>query len=1178
MAIAEQNMPADTPDYRAANSAQAEAADPAHSAWVVANAGSGKTKVLIDRVARLLLGRPDEAGAKPDSILCITYTKAAANEMLSRLYATLGEWSVLEDRKLAGLLAKLVGRTAEAFTDDELKNARRLFAQALETPGGLRIETIHAFCARVLRRFPLEAGVAPGFTEIEDSEASRLWQEAQREAVLAADPAALDILALAAGHDGATSALNVLRGVQAEALAFAEIHGGDALAMEAVLREALNAPEASPDELIVHAMGDAFPEQEVRAAIGLLIAGGAKGELTAASILEAVFEAGDARQKFEAYLSLFLTQSGSPRASNPYNKGTGEASPLLVELFQMKGGQGREAARMLDVMAQMQAAEAVERSIALLDVGLPALRAYKQKKRARAALDFDDLIERTRDLLTMKDASDWVLYKLDGGLSHILLDEAQDTSPGQWTLINALKEEFFSGAGTEQHETVRTQFVVGDGKQSIYSFQGADPERFASERQVFSGLIPKPALPEMAMSFRSSPEVLSFVDEVWKGQPDAGAAFEVKMPTGLDTPKHTARRSEQPGRVELWPLAPLPLEDDDVDAWARPKNVLSDVSPKASLATEIAVKIKNMITRGDTVWEEQKHLKGRPWVRRACRAEDFLILVRNRQGGLFDALISGLKRADVPVAGADRLVLADHIGVKDCLNLMRFALLPEDDLTLAEILRGPFCGLVDDDKHLFPLAYKRGKASVWSQLQAHDDPVFAEAKAFLCGLRERVGMPPYEFLSTVLEQTQPSGKTGWEHLNARLGTPARDPVEALLARAIAHDARAPSSLQGFVSAMERDDSQIKRDLAKADGEVRVMTVHGAKGLEAPIVILPDTTSKPKAGAGPMFMLGGAPVWSPRKDVDTPQAAAARASASARALREHYRLLYVALTRAQDRLIIAGSWFGGARSKTGCDERSWYAICQAAMAAMPGAEQDDDGVFALGASPSQMPHKGVGGGLDATLPEWVMRPAPENASTARLVAPSALLPRDVPVLAPFGEARAARLKRGRMIHSLLQYLPEMPPEARRAAGEEFLSRDAALDEAARADMLSAAMGVLESDELAELFAPGGRAEAAVIGTAPELPDGTIINGRVDRLVVTDTHVLIVDFKTDQPGPATIDDIADSYTAQMAAYWAVLKQAYTGKIVQAALCWTDGPQLMVLPDARLLEVLNRVKSVV
>lgn len=1171
----ERDIPADTPEYEAANAAQAEAADPAHSAWVVANAGSGKTKVLIDRVARLLLGRQGEDGAEPDSILCITYTKAAANEMLLRLYARLGQWSVLDDGPLSELLSKLVDRPAHDFDRKELKKARRLFAKALETPGGLRIETIHAFCARVLRRFPLEAGVAPGFSEIEESEASEMWLAARREAVLAADAGALDVLALAAGHEGAMSALNVLRGVKAAALEFATRHDGDFAAMEASLRTGLGAPEASPEDLMAHAMGEAFPEADIRTAIGLLMAGGGKTEIAAAETLGAILDEPRPDARFERYLSFFLTQAGAPRRSNPYNKGTGEASPLLVDLFQMKDGRGREVARMLALAEDLKAAETVQRSVALLKVGLPALHAYRDAKRERAALDFDDLIERTRDLLTVKQASDWVLYKLDGGLSHILLDEAQDTSPGQWELINALKEEFFSGQGSERHEGLRTQFVVGDGKQSIYSFQGADPERFTKERQVFTTLTPAPALPEMEMSFRSSPEILSFVDEVWVRQPDVSEAFEVALPTGLDVTRHTARRAGQVGRVEIWPLAPPPEEDGEVDAWARPLNVLTESSPKAQLAGRVARQIKDMIARGETVWDEQGSDGRRVWVRRACRAEDVLILVRDRQGGLFDALIHALKAEDVPVAGADRLVLADHIGVQDCLNLMRFALLPDDDLTLAEILRGPFCGLVDDDNHLFPLAHGRGRASLWSRLEAADDPVFADAKLFLEGLRARSGMPPYEFLSVVLEERQPGGQTGWEQLNARLGAPARDPVEALLARAIAHDAREPSSLQGFVSALESDDSQIKRDLAAPEGEVRVMTVHGAKGLEAPIVILPDTTAKPKTAAGPGFVVNGAPVWSPRADLDTSKIAAERAVGHARALREHYRLLYVALTRAQDRLIIAGAWYGGAKSKSGCDALSWYALCAEALAGMAGAVEEEDGVLALGARPSEAA-AGDTGSADAALPGWALRPAPDDAQSEKLVAPSALTRHKAVILAPFGAARAERLKRGRLIHALLQYLPELAPEDRAGAGADFLSRDEELDDAARRDMLDAALGVLDDAAMGEVFQPGGRAEAPVIGTAPQLPDGTVINGRVDRLVVTHDNVLIVDFKTDQPGPPDIEGVADSYMTQMAAYWAVLKQAYPGKTVRAALCWTDGPQLMMLPDDRLLAALKRLKS--
>ena len=1160
--------PPDTEEYRRANIAQLVSADPARPVFVMANAGSGKTKVLIDRVARLLLRREDgRAGAAPDSILCITYTKAAANEMLSRLFRTLGKWSIMRDDKLREELSRLEGRPTDAYQTDDLRAARALFARALETPGGLRIETIHAFCARILRRFPLEAGVLPGFAEIEEDEAQAIWQSVRAQAVLKArdmTPGALDVLALEGGHDGADVALNAMRFKMNDYLEFAEAHGFDLARMKAALVEGLNAPDASPTEILELAMGPEMPVVALRDALISLRASGKRDDTRTADAVEAALNEADPARRWECYKGAFFGGQGKPYKSL-YNAEAGK-DDNVVALFATKDDTGSEVERVHALADNLKLAETVERTTALLEVGLDALVAYQEEKRRRGALDFDDLIRKTRNLLTRTGMSDWVLYKLDGGISHILLDEAQDTSPDQWELINALTEEFTAGIGAERQQDPRTLFVVGDEKQSIYSFQGAEPAQLRAQEQAYIRKDPAVLSQTMEMSFRSSPEILGFVDAVWNSAPPVDIATGTQSPLTADEVTHTARRANQPGLVELWPVDERD-EDEDADAWSRPVNAMRSSSPKARLAKRLASQLKGMVDRGETVWEE---LPDRSWRRRAMRPEDILILVRSRTGGLFDAMISALKSEGLPVAGADRLKLTDHIAVQDCLNLMRFALLPERDLTLAEILRGPFVGLVDDDRYLFPLAQDRKKGeTLWSRVQASQDPDVQRATEFLTGLIGNRHVPPYEFLSEVLDVPGKDGQTGWDRINARLGTPAHDPVEALLARAQGFDATEPSSLQAFVAEMEAKLVEIKRDLAAPEGQVRVMTVHGAKGLQAPVVVLPDTTAGPKTVSSSMFVVDGLPIWSPRKDSDVPAAEQERAVANAKSEEEFRRLLYVALTRAQDRLIIAGHWHGA--RPPGYHARSWYALCETAMNKF-GAEADEDGVRRFGQIPPALVARPMQQSSRSELPDWVFQSPRPAERGRRFGAPSSLLGRQTPVLAPFSQTRQERLRRGRIIHALLEYLPALVPAARDAAADRYLDRLPGLEDTDRHEMKSAVFGILDAPDMQRLFRPGGRAEAAIVGSAPELPEGLIVNGRVDRLVVTEEEVLIVDFKTDQPAPDTPNGVADTYRAQMAAYWAVLRRAYPGRTVRTALCWTDGPRLMFLPEAMLLEALK------
>ena len=1160
-------VPPDSDDFRRAVAAQSVAADPLASAWVAANAGSGKTKVLIDRVARLLLRK-----AAPDSILCITYTRAAANEMMSRLFRRLGDWSVMEDDALRDKLAALEGRRAGEFTAGDLAHARALFARALETPGGLRIETIHAFCARLLRRFPLEAGVAPGFRDLEEDEATRLWKGAMDAALLEARnaaPDALDGLAIEGGGNGARVPLSRLRGRAELVRAFAEAHGHDRESMAFALRRALGAPDASVAELTQRAMGDDFPETDLRAALASLRHCGKRDSARTANAIEAALQESDPQARWAAYRNGFL----SPSSSRPYKTfANAEAlkDPLVNELFATRTGEGREVTRVLTFDRDRKAAEAVERNLSLLTVGLPLLSHFTTAKSRRAALDFDDLIRSARSLLTRSTLADWVLYKLDGGISHVLLDEAQDTSPDQWEVIGALTDEFAAGAGAEREPEPRTLFVVGDEKQSIYSFQGAAPERFLSGRRQFSAHWPDARTPDMEMSFRSSPQVLEFVDEVFNTDVFDGDPFALEPPPEADRVHHAARRANQSGRVEIWPLVEAG-EAREADPWDAPVDALSESSPRARLARDVARAVRAMIDAGETVWAEDA--QGR-WCRRAVTPGDVLILVRSRTGGLFDGLILSLKQEGLPVAGADRLVPTDHLGVQDCLNLIRFALFPRDDLALAEILRGPFCGLVDDDQHLFPLAFDRGRHALWTRLQASDDPRHDAARAFLEELVSSRDLPPFEFLSRALDTPGPGGETGWQRLIARLGPPVRDPVEALLSRALAHDTGDAASLQTFLSAMETDTTQIKRDLAEADGAVRVMTVHGAKGLQAPVVILPDTVAGPRPVRDGLFDLEGVPVWATARDRDTGALESARQRAADKDLREHRRLLYVALTRAQDRLVIAGAALGN--QSGGHHDASWYALCRSAAGRL-GAEEQASGILAHGDPPPVLDTPGqIGGEADAPAPGWLSKPARLEGAARRSLSPSEIGHDGGPVLAPGDAGRKWRLRRGRLIHELLERLAHLPAGSRSAAARDYLARQPDLEAGRRDEIAETVRATLADPGMARIFSPAGRSEVAIVGRGTGWPEGRFINGRVDRLVVSDEEVLIADIKTDRPAPDDESGVEPAYFEQMAAYANVLEAAWPGRETRCAIVWTDGPRLMFLSPERLLEALNRAQS--
>ncbi len=1162
--------PPDTwPEYAAASEGQRLAALPESSAWVEANAGSGKTKVLIDRVARLLLRR-----IEPDSILCVTYTKAAASEMQARLFDRLGDWCVMDADLLKQKLSDLEGRPLADYGEEDIGRARELFAKALETPGGLRIETIHAFCGRVLRRFPLEAKVAPGFSELDDDAAADLWEAAFRamaRRVVRGD-AALMQAARTAAEAGGGKGLDIVRSLLPRRAAIARYINESGNIDDAVerLRNDLGASDTPVNEILEEAMGAALPREALRNLAGAL----PRAKPTDAKLAdELVFILSDAppQQRFDAWTSIAFTDKGDLRKSNPYTKEATKAAPSVTDLFQIKDiPEGSEILRIQSVSTAINARYVFERSAAILRLAHTLFADFADRKRARAGLDFDDLIEITATLLERSHAAEWILWKLDGGISHILLDEAQDTSPAQWRILKAITDDIFAGAGAER-DAPRTLFVVGDRKQSIYSFQGADPEFYLTKRQEFvtNSLAVELAhtLPDLAMSFRSAPEVLTYVDEVFDTAAFGGEApFTINPPSTADLMRHTPYRRAHDGAVELWPLEPR-AEKQPAGPWDAPQGMENEGSAKARLAARIASFIKGEIAAGAAIWAADE--------KRPCKPGDFLILVKGRTGGLFDGILQALKRENVPVAGADRIKLLDSLAVQDLLNLIRFALCPEDDLTLAEILKGPFGGL--DDDRLFALAHPR-PGDLWTALRETQDPTLYSVRTFLADVVTRAHQPPYEFLTHALERGHGLAQPGWELILSRFGAPAREPVTALIDRAAGFDSDQPPSLQLFLDAIERRGGEVKRELSGPQGEVRVMTVHGAKGLEAPIIILPDTCSAHRGERDGLFMSeDGAPLWPGAKANDTPLTLTLRNIEDARALREHHRLLYVALTRAKDRLIVCGAFSGHPKGE-GFAETSWYRLCQGAMVRLAEAGRaqevvgDEHTYLRLGAARELLIPEIVTDGATATPPAWLRSLAPAEAST-RILSPSRLTSAsEPPVISPFGEGRAERLRRGSLIHLLFEVLPDLPVKSRRAAAEAFLKRQPDLTPQQRHEMVDAALGVLEDKQFAAVFALGGRAEAPIIGRL----GADTINGRIDRLVITDAEILIVDYKTDRPAPPSLGSVGEAYIVQMAAYRSVLSQRWPNRPIRCLLVWTDGPLLMEIPPAELDSALARVQA--
>ncbi|MBI3453173.1 MAG: UvrD-helicase domain-containing protein [Rhodospirillales bacterium] len=1091
---------------------QRAAADPAASVWVSANAGAGKTRVLIDRVTRLLLG-----GTRPAAILCLTFTKAAAAEVANRLHRRLGEWSVLANEALRAELVALYGRT---IADDELAPARRLFARTLDAPGRLRIQTIHAFCESLLKRFPLEAGVPPHFAVADEATAAELIVEAQ-ERLLAHAPGderlgpALAYVVGEVDEGGFRDVLNELvRDRRRLRRLFARC-GDDAERAVAEMAMALRVrPDDTPQTLRAD-FAVATPAADLHRAAAALDRGSDKDGARANSI-RSWLDAADRAAQFDAWCGLFLTQKGEPRAERSLiTKAAQKADPGALAVLQAEQG------RIMAAVARLRALTVAASTGALLRLGKALLDLYAEEKAARAQLDYDDLILIADDLLRRPGTAAWVLYKLDGGLDHILVDG--------------------------------TIFAVGDEKQSIFSFQGADPAEFARMRAHFAvraeaaGQQFRPL--GLERSFRSAPAVLSAVDAVF-----AQAAAREGLTAAETEIRHIPVRVGVAGSVELWPPVE-PHEEDPGDPWDAPLDYVGAHSPPAELARRIAATVRGWLDRSEALASHN----------RPIRPGDVMILVRKRDA-FFEEMVRALKQADVPVAGADRMVLAEQIAVMDLVALAAFALLPDDDLTLATVLKGPLFGLDDDD--LFALCHGRA-GRLWPALRARADekPAWRRAADELSGLLARADfMPPFEFFAHVLATDR-----GRERLLARLGPEAGDPVDEFLALALAYERQHPPSLQGFLAWFESGGAEVKRDLEQGQNEVRVMTVHGAKGLEANIVFLPDTCSLPDGRNDQRLLWTGGPspllLWPVRKANDEELCAEARAAARAARAREYRRLLYVAATRARDRLYICG-W----RNASQLPEGAWYALAASALEGSAGIAPVSLPWGETGlrlAEPQTVPPERdivMAAAASATsLPGWARRlPGPEPTPPRPLV-PSTEIAPEPATRSPLAGDAGLRFRRGRLIHRLLELLPDIAPSERPAAAARFLARDGRdLDAAAQAEIARETLAVLDDPQFAALFGPGSVAEAPVVGRI----GARVISGQVDRLVVTADAVLIVDYKTNRPPPSRPEDVAEAYVAQMAAYRAALARIYTGRQVRCGLLWTDGPRLMELPD-RLLD---------
>lgn len=1152
---------------------QARASDPRNSAWVSANAGSGKTHVLSQRVIRLLL-----EGTDPSRILCLTYTRAAAANMSNRVFEILSSWTALDDAALAARIRELDRREP---TRERLIRARRLFAEALETPGGLKIQTIHAFCEAILHQFPLEANVAGHFELLDNQMEAALVAEARRSMIAGASggnepelaEAFADILDIG-GEAGLEGLLGAIVRRREDLRSFID-QVGPAPENHAPLFAAFGFKGGeTADDILAAVWPDGYFDRPMATLFfeRALAAGKVRAQQFAEDLLAAC-NADDAEACLQALRKTFLTKKGplyEPRSTKQIlARGVGEHFDGFGDEF------ARIAAAVQAALDRAALLSMLKASRSALIVADWLIARYERLKSARGFLDFNDLIRRTASLLARQDAGAWVHYKLDKGIDHILLDEAQDTSPEQWRVVKRLADEFFAGQGARDIE--RTVFAVGDEKQSIYSFQGAEPEAFAVAGHEFARHVEAAERSfervRLSHSFRSTQDVLSAVDLVF-ARPDTRKG----LTRDIEDIRHSAIRTDAPGQVEVWPsLAPQDVEAPD--DWTQAIDHTS--APAAKLAELIARTVAGWLAKGEPI----------PGRNRRMTAGDVMVLVRKR-GNFVHALSRELKNRHVPVAGADRLVLADHIAVQDLMAIGRFALQPDDDLSLAALLKSPIFG-VCEEKLMAIAHHRRGSLHAAIRTACETDAELRLVCDQLQIWRDEVGfMPAFEFYARVLGRD-----AGRARIVARLGPEAGDVVDEFLSFCLAAERSGAAGLEAVLALLDDGGPEIKREMDQSRGEVRIMTAHASKGLEAPVVFLVDSGSAPFSDnhlptlmpfdPPPGLWRGPGFLWRTGGEANNAFARQVATMVREKAEEEYRRLLYVGMTRAEDRLIVCGF-----QSKRAPADLTWHRMVSEALGASAHSRTEphpvaDEEIIVYRETPRRPIALETDGkenligipalpaALRAALPPMPILPRPLAPSGVGAVIEASGEPtatQGSPIF--MAEAEPSRaLERGSATHRLLQSLPDVPEAERPSSARRYLDR---LGDGWRADerelMWRRIEAILDDPAFAGVFASGSRAEVSIMGRVRVGGAERAVSGKIDRLVVTDAEVLIVDYKTNRPPPRRLADVPSGHVAQLALYRALLRPLYPDHAIRAALLFTEAPILIDVPEDAMNTILE------
>lgn len=1107
------------------------ASNPNYNIWLSANAGTGKTHVLINRLLRLILNN-----TQPDKIICITYTTAAATEIQNRIIEYAQKWIISSDEEILKDFHAISGDNTTLSKQDFLLLREKL-GLILDFPERLKIQTIHSFCQSILKSFPLEANIAPFFSVMDEIEKNELIDTAinstindftvnqEGEKSNLADA----IYRLLNNYSPFTIKSN-LKNLIYERIKISQTLSNYPSLYEYshYLSNVFELPSTNKQELVID-----FAERNLARLeyLGKAYLQASKSHIHKSEIINEFLK----NKNFSTISPIFLTSELKNRETIINKKLSDNDDKLkfiitnLQEDFQV-------------LYDRIKSINLYNSTRDFLTIFQNVNSVFEELKKQKYLLDYDDLIEKTHQLFSNKNnlLREWILYKLDGGIDHILLDEAQDTNPHQWEVIKTITEEFFSSDETEGNH--RTLFVVGDEKQSIYSFQGADFRTFDQMKNFFKNKIEicekiNFAEINLNLSFRSCPAILNIVDEVLQ-QDGIKNSVTINPEQNIN---HTAFRNKHFGYFEINPLIgeKKTKKKKDRISWELPTEyeINNDENNKQLVAEKVVSKINKLI----------KDRRILPSTGKEIQPKDFMILVRKRKGNqVIKEIISRLEQLGIAVSGMDRLNLKDNMAIQDLLSYAKFKLLPTDDLNLANLLKSPFFEITENE--LFQLSWDRKNLSLFDNLKIHAN-FNQRFKDILDNLSKTLSSSKNEtalsFFLRIIDE--PNNRINFVNYYGHQINEIFDEFTNLIFH---FESKNNNKLQSFISWIENNNSEIKRNQEAQKNEVRILTIHGSKGLQAPIVIMPDTTSSSKSKHSTIIdenlILCGI-----NKNSKNSISNSIINHLDTLETYEDKRLLYVALTRAKDEMYIYGD-----KSDQFEKEYCWYNIIK--NAAKNICQTNENETLFLTNEEYLKDHSSKNHNIinshteNFALPDFIKKNNKnDQANNSNL---------NFKLNNNTIKSSNKKIEKGLFIHKLLEILPSKN-EDKWPQYIKIISKNYKLNDQEIESLSQEAINTIKKPEFSFIFQNESNLEETEI--CGYIENEKLIHRKIDKIINNNKNeLIIIDYKTTDLNKQEAETLAKNHKKQLDEYEELLQNIYPKKEIKKAILFTYNNSLIYI----------------